>query len=479
MLKYLLLPLLILFGLEAGAQIPKTAFKKLEQKSFTEAEILFQDALSKDSTNIYALFGLSRVYANPENSSKDAFLAYKNLYLSYSLFQKQILSNQNKILEALKIDNFENIKKSTEDTLYAFLESKRDVNLTKKFLESCQECLSADISPKVNTLHQTFSFEDAKKLNSIRAYNYFLKDYPDASQVQEAKLLREQLYFESAQQINTVQSYQNFINDHQEDVQLKNKAIELRNQLAFEEALKINTMESMEAFIKKYPDAIQVAQARQHLDTLLIFNKDYLMGKVNLDAHPAFTRIDVNYCRFKDFEQYMHKEAYVAFLKMHEAAAQDGVNLVIVSATRNFYDQVSIWEGKWHGLGQRAPIEKAKNILEYSSMPGTSRHHWGTDIDLNSVYLAYFQSAEGIKMYQWMKDHAHEYGFFQPYTEMGTKRFSGYYEEKWHWSYKPISEKCLQYYVRSIQYQDISGYIGAEMAEVIDVIKNYVLSIEY
>ena len=31
-------------------------------------------------------------------------------------------------------------------------------------------------------------------------------------------------------------------------------------------------------------------------------------------------------------------------------------------------------------------------------MPGTSRHHWGTDIDFNSVDPAYFKTATGIKV---------------------------------------------------------------------------------
>ncbi|NJK84501.1 MAG: M15 family metallopeptidase [Saprospiraceae bacterium] len=43
------------------------------------------------------------------------------------------------------------------------------------------------------------------------------------------------------------------------------------------------------------------------------------------------------------------------------------------------------------------PQERALKILKYSSMPGTSRHHWGTDIDLNSFSNSYFEQGEGKK----------------------------------------------------------------------------------
>ena len=42
-------------------------------------------------------------------------------------------------------------------------------------------------------------------------------------------------------------------------------------------------------------------------------------------------------------------------------------------------------------------ISAVKEIMKYSSMPSTSRHHWGTDIDLNSLENSYFEKGEGKK----------------------------------------------------------------------------------
>jgi hypothetical protein len=69
--------------------------------------------------------------------------------------------------------------------------------------------------------------------------------------------------------------------------------------------------------------------------------------------------------------------------------------------------------------------------------------------------------------------HAYEYGFCQPYTSKSEGR-TGYEEEKWHWSYLPLSKNLLREYKSKIDYSDITGFNGSEVAEKIRVIKKYV-----
>ena len=45
---------------------------------------------------------------------------------------------------------------------------------------------------------------------------------------------------------------------------------------------------------------------------------------------------------------YLQKQTLESFIKMREAAEKDGINLTIVSGTRNFYSQKSIWERKYN-----------------------------------------------------------------------------------------------------------------------------------
>jgi LAS superfamily LD-carboxypeptidase LdcB len=173
----------------------------------------------------------------------------------------------------------------------------------------------------------------------------------------------------------------------------------------------------------------------------------------------------------------LRKEAFEAFEKMWNAAEKEGVVLKIISSTRNFEQQKRIWEGKWARFEKEAPEPKdrALKILEYSSMPGSSRHHWGTDIDLNDLNNASFEkNGRFEKVYQWLLLHAHEYGYCQPYT---AGRPSGYHEEKWHWSYTPLSKGMLKDYQKNLSEKNITGFKGAETAPLIGIVKNYVLGI--
>lgn len=211
-------------------------------------------------------------------------------------------------------------------------------------------------------------------------------------------------------------------------------------------------------------------------------SQDALLGRISPAQDTGFTRIAAQYTNKEEI--YLRKQAYQDFVQMARAASEEGIELQIISATRNFAAQKSIWEAKWNGqrkvdgmnLSQAMPDpeKRALKILEYSSMPGTSRHHWGTDMDLNALNNRYFASGEGKKIYDWLLAHAHEYGFCQVYTEKGEDRPYGYNEEKWHWSYMPLASQFLRQYNEKISYNDLGGFEGEGVAEEIGAIKKYV-----
>jgi LAS superfamily LD-carboxypeptidase LdcB len=176
---------------------------------------------------------------------------------------------------------------------------------------------------------------------------------------------------------------------------------------------------------------------------------------------------------------YLHKETYRAFKNMFYAAQKCGVDLRIISATRSFAYQRGIWERKWRSerFADKEGVERVRKIMLYSAMPGASRHHWGTDIDLNDLNNQYFDSGEGKEVYEWLQTHASEYGFYQTYTDKKNGR-TGYEEEKWHWTYLPISSKLLQQYNEKIDYKDLRGFTGSEYARELKVIEDFVNGVE-
>ena len=212
----------------------------------------------------------------------------------------------------------------------------------------------------------------------------------------------------------------------------------------------------------------------------------YVTGKFDPAANDSFVRVDG---RYTDGDPYLlHARTYAAFERMHAAALADGVRLRMVSATRNFARQKQIWEAKWNGQRllegrEKAdevypdPADRARAILRYSSMPGTSRHHWGTDVDLNALNNEYFDRGDGQKIYDWLSTHAADYGFCQPYTAKGEARPNGYEEERWHWSYLPLARQLTDYAATALRDEDIAGFAGAEAAPRIGVVENYVLGV--
>ncbi len=214
-------------------------------------------------------------------------------------------------------------------------------------------------------------------------------------------------------------------------------------------------------------------------------DKKFLLGKFEPSQEKDFVEVDSKYTDGRRL--YLRQETYEAFIRMHDAALQSGIKLIIISATRNFNSQKYIWERKWNGktavdgknLAETVsdPVERARIILRFSSMPGTSRHHWGTDIDLNALDNTYFSTGEGKKIYNWLTENASEYGFCQTYTPKGPNRPTGYEEEKWHWSYLPLARPFLGQYTQKVSYDDLKGFLGWETAKALRVIENYVRSI--
>ncbi len=171
-------------------------------------------------------------------------------------------------------------------------------------------------------------------------------------------------------------------------------------------------------------------------------SKDDLMGKSN----PSL---------FGEGYQ-LRKEAYEAFVKMKLAAAKSGFKIKVVSSYRNYAHQNRIWERKYKKFTNEglSPIQAIKKIIEYSTIPGTSRHHWGTDLDIvdgnahqpKGLLLAENFEGEGpfCKFKEWMDKHANSFGFYLVYTDKIDRK--GFKYEPWHYSYAPLSIPMLKEY---------------------------------
>lgn len=148
---------------------------------------------------------------------------------------------------------------------------------------------------------------------------------------------------------------------------------------------------------------------------------------------------------------------------LRAAAAEGGFELQLASGFRSFERQLGIWNAKALGerpvLDQREqPLERSQMtdhewvyaILRWSALPGSSRHHWGTDLDvydssrLPSGYRLQLTRAETLgsgpcaSFHRWLSEFlrsAENPGFFRPYD----KDRGGVAPEPWHLSYAPLA----------------------------------------
>ncbi len=168
----------------------------------------------------------------------------------------------------------------------------------------------------------------------------------------------------------------------------------------------------------------------------------FLIGQFEYSKHSDFVNIKQIGIPVKRNDLFLQKEVAEQLLKLYKHLKNDlpNVEFWITSATRNYWHQKQIWEKKWNQYQKLYPNEQEKSlqkILEYSSMPGTSRHHWGTDFDINVLENSYYEKGNGKILYEWFKKNAKQYGFCLPYNE---NRNNGYRLEKWHWSYYKLAK---------------------------------------
>jgi hypothetical protein len=104
-------------------------------------------------------------------------------------------------------------------------------------------------------------------------------------------------------------------------------------------------------------------------------------------------------------------------------------------------------------------------ILLWSALPGASRHHWGTEIDVvdraagSPGYQPRLSAAEFAPggpyapLDVWLAANMREFGFFRPYTlDRG-----GVQPEPWHLSYAPASVPALESLTLDVLFEAVAA----------------------
>ena len=210
---------------------------------------------------------------------------------------------------------------------------------------------------------------------------------------------------------------------------------------------------------------------------------------MNLNAAQLTGQVD-DHLEYRD-RVGLQREVWAALDSLKKEGLAAGFDLQVASGFRSFQRQLAIWNGKARGerevhgdsgrpvdiqsLDARSRIEA---ILRFSALPGASRHHWGTDLDVFDglaippgyhLQLTPDEVAdEGLMgpFHCWL-DAAIENegkGFFRPYDEDR----GGVAVERWHLSFAPLACDCEENLTVDLL-GDVLGNCELELADEIVV----------
>ena len=188
---------------------------------------------------------------------------------------------------------------------------------------------------------------------------------------------------------------------------------------------------------------------QQLSDPLLVLVNDAVPLPEDWQVTPAFIG-----------DEAVDQRCYSDLDDMIQAAQEDNIWLWVASGYRSVDDQEAVLQREitLHMNQDGMTAEEAQDFsLRTIARPGYSEHHTGLAVDLNDVSDGF----ESTEEYQWLKEHAAEYGFVQRYRSDKVDK-TGIENESWHYRYVGREhaqemerlDLCLEEYV---EYQKSQG----------------------
>ncbi len=189
---------------------------------------------------------------------------------------------------------------------------------------------------------------------------------------------------------------------------------------------------------------------------MVLVNPDNELSKEYIENVDKAT-INSSYSTNRASSKYLDSRAVDAFVAMCKAAKKDKIKLYAVSAYRTYSYQEGLFKRRIqrfideNGLGREAAEKKAATMV---ARPGTSEHHLGLAVDINSVETSF----EKTKEFKWLQANAEKYGFVLRYPK-NKKSITKIIYEPWHYRFVGVEHAkemnrlglCLEEYVEHLK----------------------------
>ncbi|WP_164503422.1 M15 family metallopeptidase [Pleionea sediminis] len=196
----------------------------------------------------------------------------------------------------------------------------------------------------------------------------------------------------------------------------------------------------------------------------------------------------------------IHREVAAPLQKLIAALTKNDLKIVIVSHWRSFDHQASIWQQKWQGKrpllnksgdqvdsSKLSQKEKFDALCYWSAIPGTSRHHWGTDLDIflkapvdagHSIQLVqseFDKSGVCAELNDWLTNNLLSFDFSRPYQQDR----GGVCPEPWHISYRPVADQLITQMNTETIAKLIESHPQLDQQVIVPELKNYLKQFVY
>ena len=143
---------------------------------------------------------------------------------------------------------------------------------------------------------------------------------------------------------------------------------------------------------------------------------------------------------------------YPALQEMFDDMRSEGIEPIVREGFRTHDDQQDIMDERREEYINEGYDEDEADALarEYVAEPGTSEHELGLAVDINAG-----EDTDSWTLYDWLAEHAHEYGFILRYPE-DKSLITGISYEPWHYRYVG-TDAAEEIYERGITLEEYLG----------------------
>lgn len=282
-------------------------YKLYNDGEYDKLEKRLVQAIANQPQNVLFNHAYGILYATKEYQKYDLNKGYEYLLQAKTLYPT-ISTNDKDRFSKLGLTQ-SRINKDFDTVCIKLWQNARAINT----IESCNRFIntyskaSKDIKEQAIEYRNELAFNEAKKNNTIDAYQSYIQTYPKAQQVLLAITLRDEIAYEQALKINTLDAFRSFMNQYPQS-KFYAQINTLYSERIFSEATKNKDYKSYERFVKENPKNVLLPIAIERMVDIAKEKQNIKLLKKTVDYSVG---IHYNYALYEYFKEFTKDGEYL------------------------------------------------------------------------------------------------------------------------------------------------------------------------